>query len=906
MATATQSSPPTNQSDVTVTIPASTDSRQPEPASIESSTSTTAATAAHAAPQQQTRKVTVRHGRGPLIRDSDDDYDEDDEAQLGTQDEQGLDESNEHSSLLGRRRINKFLKPRTKRLHKRHDDNKNDDDKRKSRASCTTTRCLCTTLIIVVTLLLALIAVLHVWIGHVMGRHQTYAGPEQFRKGLIVRGPYRLDIDAPVGSVPGPIIVEADLEIGFDVRKALGWQGRQRTGSWLEKTEDKLARWTIRNLGHVRVSVSEVEVQDTERWENYFWYNQSWSVGPPPEEEGQERREGLDNWFCSSECPESSSIMEQETWQDAVEDEPAYYADELGKDIPLSEAHELEPAPTLIVVHNMSDIVVPLSYLSDNDDVDTVKVERVTIRVPVDVPDPDAVRDVLHNIWKKQRYHGFVNVKSSVTFLGTDARGVAGTVAKWLGKRDLYDVQVTACGKLPHMPEASDPASLVNVTTIDVKKKRLPTSVDSNGDKVLGVSISATVKNPLLDVIKQGKLAPFAFGLPFSIPVAVSLPLPRSRSVEGDDSQNSTAAAVVAQLVVEPFSFKAGAHSTTVAIKGHLVPPPTSSSATRSSPFVTALDDSNSGFSSALSKLFARYLKGKPNLVLVSYDSKPVDLDQGDQRHLPPDVVKRIVNDVQVEVEVPGSQEKLQLFKDLRIEDMKIKLAGMVSTPLHLVGLGRHENGDDGGGDLLCSGKVVGEVNLPEMFKGVAELLDVREIWPDVYVYDGALPDGDEQNGRRQRRSQIAFLNDDDDNRTESDARIVRVQGQGDDEDDDDASSYPPRPIPATAFARLYPSSSISATTAHVPPNSTYPSGRTIISATFTDAPLYLLPGRSDVFRRFVGRILFGGPGAKTKAGVRGVTSIRVGVNSWGQVQVEKMPVEGEFMVGAGGVSEGS
>ena len=145
---------------------------------------------------------------------------------------------------------------------------------------------------------------------------------------------------------------------------------------------------------------------------------------------------------------------------------------------------------------------------------------------------------------------------------------------------------------------------------------------------------------------------------------------------------------------------------------------------------------------------------------------------------------------------------------------------------------------------MLFRSKVVGEVVLPERFASLESAIDVRSILPDVFVYDGDLPSF---SSFLLPASQLAFS---------SSAA---------------SEAYPPSPIPASAFARLRPSLSIPSHTTHTPANTTHPS-TTLISATFLDAPLFLLPGRGEVFRHFVGKIIFGGPGAKVRAGVRGLT----------------------------------
>lgn len=194
---------------------------------------------------------------------------------------------------------------------------------------------------------------------------------------------------------------------------------------------------------------------------------------------------------------------------------------------------------------------------------------------------------------------------------------------------------------------------------------------------------------------------------------------------------------------------------------------------------------------------------------------------------------------------------------------MKIRLSSLLKS---------HDQDDpDDEGDLLCSGRVVGEVALPDEFEGLLEAIRVESIWPDVFVYDGDLP----------RESHM-----------DTTSQLILSSAT--------TKSYPPSPVPANAFGRLHPSSSITAFTTHVPRNSTH-NATTLITATFIDAPLWLIPGREDVFRRFVSKIIFG-TGAKVRAGVRGISAVQVQLGGWGEIQLEGLPIEGSFFVGRGGV----
>ncbi|KAK4048488.1 hypothetical protein OIO90_005819 [Microbotryomycetes sp. JL221] len=776
--------------------------------------------------------INIRHGRGPLIRDSDEEDDQLDN-----------DHVNEATSLLSsgthRHRKHRVLK---RQLGHLDHDSTSKNQQRRSKLCCVSI------IVILVAICLTLVAIVHVWIGHVVEQQIQQAGGLNAiaNRGLTWNGPTQLDIvSQPVQGHDGPFEVEMELEVGFSVAKGLSWHQQQsdKRLTWPTKLERKMIKWTVDKLPQVRVKLDQANLFDGNDENNYTVIS-------------------------------SANLA-------------------------------------LVVVNKMADVVVPVSYNDEG------RVDRMKVRVPLEFPNPDLLSRFAQTTWQQQNYNVIVNVKQlRLSFEKTEARGFIGSLAKKFGKVTIFDQHVRLQDELPDMPETSDPASLVSVHSIDVKERRLPALEPQfnnlKGSKVLGVTVDASVKNPLIDLIRKGKMTPIAIRMPFQVPVAIRLPL-ESGHFRSDEKQRNDA--VVARLVVQPFAFDKNAQDARVIIVGHLVPPPT-----LTSPSIEDDQDSQTSFDKALSRFFARYLRGKSNKVVVSYDANSPDLDTStakSRQTLPPTLLRNVLKDFKPVVNVPGSQENLQLFKDLKIQDMKIKLAGMVKSPLRMAGFGLDRNFDgEEEGDLLCSGKVVGQINLPKQFQSLSSLLNVEEIWPDVYVYDGALPDTSQQSVKQdglllskriynEQQQQVLFADRHPEVETTHDLKddqlpIVRVKLEHDDTDEEDTtSSYPPRPVPATAFARLHPSTSIMASTTYDPINKT-----TTVSAIFENAPLYLLPGRSDVFRRFVGKIILGGPGSKTKAGVRGVSQVGIALNSWGQVKVEGMPVEGEFMVGAGGVEQ--
>ena len=503
----------------------------------------------------------------------------------------------------------------------------------------------------------------------------------------------------------------------------------------------------------------------------------------------------------------------------------------------------------LVVVKGFDTLVLPLSYPVGRA---APRMDDYSLVLPLDVVEPALLRKIAKEAWTSGEYAVRVVMEGVQVEPGIVAQGFVSRLIRKLGAIKIGDVLKEVSGRgllvflrtfsapltprraVPHLPGSGDPSSLISLKRYSISPSTSPTTNAS----VVALSASATLSNPLHNSsFLDGQLAHLAYELPFRFPVAVFL-----------SGSNSTADDVlIAQVSSDPFAFERGDAKTPLAIKGQLVP--TNSSKTPAT------------FTSAISTFLARYIAGKNNTVLIRYDPSPPPTD--DSVPLPPPFFAPLLEELTIPFDFPAPSSHMELFRNLRIEDMKIRLSSL--------------SADDPEGDLLCSGKVVGEVVLPERFASLESAIDVRSILPDVFVYDGDLPSF---SSFLLPASQLAFS---------SSAA---------------SEAYPPSPIPASAFARLRPSLSIPSLTTHTPANTTHPS-TTLISATFLDAPLFLLPGRGEVFRHFVGKIIFGGPGAKVRAGVRGLTGVGVEVRGWGEVELEGLPIEGSFDVGRGGAESG-
>lgn len=446
----------------------------------------------------------------------------------------------------------------------------------------------------------------------------------------------------------------------------------------------------------------------------------------------------------------------------------------------------------------------------------------------------------------------------------------------------------------------------VDLATQKKKKKKEPnpSPEPKPEETVIAFAVSALLKNPLREAIKSGRIPPVAWSMPFRLPIEISLPLPpapvvnpRQTAVKGGGGGGGGEPEIaLARVSLAPFGFGELDRQAELSLTGYVVPAGNLTPSNPPSPPTrdpSKLEHSmamapQAPLSRALSRFVARYLSGRSNDVFIRYDSSGEDSsppptipsDPARDAPLPPRFVADLVRDQVLKVSVPGTNETPELFKDLRMEDMKVKLGG-------------RGGGDGDDADLLASGRVVGEVVLPEMAQGLAEGIDAKWIWPDVLVYEGDLLRSIVAAAGSAAASSEAGAMSPPTMEEISSSQVIL--GSGLDmtatNDDDLVTQYPPSPIPATAFARMRPSSSMTAETIHLPANGTH-AARTLVSAQFVDAPLYLLPGRGDVLRRFVGKIIFGG---KATASMKGLTSVRIGLSGFGEVELVEIPIEASF-----------
>ncbi|WVO17878.1 hypothetical protein L204_105576 [Cryptococcus depauperatus] len=278
--------------------------------------------------------------------------------------------------------------------------------------------------------------------------------------------------------------------------------------------------------------------------------------------------------------------------------------------------------------------------------------------------------------------------------------------------------------------------------------------------------------------------------LPFSLPFSISLP-----NAKGDSK--------MAEVILEPITIN---QSDTINLKLDGI--------------ITAnLDAKVKNDISPLSLFLQNYLHGLPSPIhvhgLSSYPYLPP---------LPaPMWLLSTFSSLLLKLSFPGPSPPPKVIRSVTIEKMSIS---------------------EQSGNMKASGIVVAELELPEDMWGVD--LSVRAVKPNVLVYDGSVP-----------------------------------------EDEENKEAYPPK-----AFGRIQPRDFLDASTT---PSSIIPYCY-IVRAPFTNIDLDILPGRNKVLSDFVTKVVFKGGAV---AGVKGTSDVKIEVKGIiGEVVVEGLPVRGQFWVG--------
>lgn len=325
----------------------------------------------------------LRHGRGPIIQDQDDDDMDDPEAALASRppttaiaaaaaDDDQVDDDDDDDDVRkpllangngngnGNGSGNEEATP-TAQLNKR----------RRGQA-CASVCCIALSTLFIS--FLVLIAIAHLWIGHLMAEEQrrhAHESVEQIvQRGLLVAGPSAIRIVTPPSSSEAAnnnnvVVVEMDLVMGMDVRKSLGWQDKDASpkSGWRAKTEARVARWAVARADHVNVQVHGL------------------ALYPDPAE------------------PTTTTTL---TLADST------------------------PLPPLVRIDDPSALAfsLPLSYPSPNDmGDDGLRTESYTFTIPLTFPEPKQLVEFGERVWDEKRYRVRAEIEQVVVIVGGGGGG---------------------------------------------------------------------------------------------------------------------------------------------------------------------------------------------------------------------------------------------------------------------------------------------------------------------------------------------------------------------------------------------------------------------------------------------------------------------------------------------------
>lgn len=202
---------------------------------------------------------------------------------------------------------------------------------------------------------------------------------------------------------------------------------------------------------------------------------------------------------------------------------------------------------------------------------------------------------------------------------------------------------------MPDIP--SDPSSLVVLDHYSVIG-------GGTNDSRVALFASANLTNPLLNSpLFNGLLSSLALSFPYSIPVEIYLPLIDSNTLLPTDI-------LLARVSTSPFSFAKDQSTASITVTGELVNHSNSTQVEKSQ------------VSAALSSFLAKFLDGDENEIHIKYDTTPGP----SPRHNLPPFVTPLMNNVTLPLKFPGSTSGMQLFKNLEIADMKIRLSSQTAS----------------------------------------------------------------------------------------------------------------------------------------------------------------------------------------------------------------------------------
>lgn len=413
--------------------------------------------------------------------------------------------------------------------------------------------------------------------------------------------------------------------------------------------------------------------------------------------------------------------------------------------------------------------------------------------------------------------------------------------------------------------------------------------------RALGIRATAQAKNPLGKML-QGNVR---YSLPFGIFLPVELPETpgkHKKHFSGKTDPAANASVLLAAVATEPFALT-GQKEVQLNLSGIVVPPPQDLLGNAEQLHLSSAQDKHATYSEvssnvvdspqqiALSNFLSKFLRGQPNTLFVRGGSpfrEPADdVSKGDQDNLPgqgsvlPDWMDSALRLLDVPISFPGSKVT-ELIKNVTINDLKI-------SP--------HPFEKD---KLLCSGTVMGEINMPGQLSTVD--IQITHMWPDILVYDGKPPSmRHDKSMERNTRPASKFSLLDGALDTLKQFTLLDNSDKPDKPNKPEPEPAPPLPdpLPEKAFGRVRPYDFAPAETFIDPED---PKGeRKLLRAVLTDVPFTVLPGRGALFRSFTWKLL---TGQGALVGIEGTSRAKVWNAGLGLLQLRNLPVKGAFMLG--------
>ncbi len=189
-------------------------------------------------------KPAFRHGRGPIIPDDDDEHEPATGTLIVNRESEGDDERTSllYSTSGGADRSVESLAPRPAR-------------RRPGWRTCALVGALAVGFVV-----LLLLALVHLWVGHVVSEQGKKGGLEEMiRRGLRVEGPF--EVGVAEGQGENEVVLKVNASVGFDARSGLGWEDKDtKQASILNEWESYFARLAVKTTDSVQLNLDSLLV----------------------------------------------------------------------------------------------------------------------------------------------------------------------------------------------------------------------------------------------------------------------------------------------------------------------------------------------------------------------------------------------------------------------------------------------------------------------------------------------------------------------------------------------------------------------------------------------------------------------------------------------------------------------